>query len=73
MLALPEVLFLPLGRRAETGIGVFVVVEGAFVGDEKGVGEEGRVLGFFLVLALGFLLTLPEVEQGVVWQEVGYE
>ena len=66
MLALPE--GLPLGRGAETGVGVFVDVEegvivgmqkGVFVGDEMGVGDEGRILDFFFVLALLEVLFLP--------------
>ena len=85
------ILFLPLGRGAETGAGVFVGVErvgGVFVGDEKGVGgvfvgdeigvegvflgdeiavgDEGRVLDFFLVLALSEVLFLGRgAETGV--------
>ena len=85
------ILFLPLGRGAETGAGVFVGVErvgGVFVGDEKGVGgvfvgdeigvegvflgdeiavgDEGRVLDFFLVLALLEVLFLGRgAETGV--------
>ena len=96
------ILFLPLGRGAETGAGVFVGVErvgGVFVGDEKGVGgvfvgdeigvgwvfvgdeigvegvflgdeiavgDEGRVLDLFLVLALSEVLFLGRgAETGV--------